>query len=492
MRIKQPSESNIFLNELKKIVLVLVVVFSVLNSYAQNSTTKKTNFIIFFTDDQGYNDVGCFGSPDIKTPHLDQMAKEGMKFTNFYAQPVCGPSRAALLTGSYPIRVAEPKNTKGLHTKLHPKENTIAEVLKTQGYQTACIGKWHAGEEPNQMPLNQGFDYFFGAPKYNGHTKLIEQAPFRCTILKNNDTIKVINTVEEMGQLTKMYTKEAVRFIKQHKSNPFFLYLPHSMPHVPIGASEEFLGKSAGGFYGDVIEELDWSMGEVLKTLKDEGLEENTLVIFTSDNGPWIEAQIGDHGGSAFPLRGNKMQTWEGGIRVPAIMQWKGKIPENVVNDELLTTMDFLPTFADISGAELSREITLDGKSFSDVILRNEKSKHDRFYYYSYTHLQAVRDKEWKLVLPRKAKPKYMKWAARKVERVKEVQLFNLKNDKEEQHNLAEQHPEKVKELMLLIEDGRKELGDNNKIGEGARFYDSNSKSQRIDEYNKWKNNLKK
>ena len=472
--------------------IILFLVAILIFSCSKKIETKKTNFIIFFTDDQGYNDVGCFDSPNIKTPYLDQMAAEGMKFTNFYAQPVCGPSRAALLTASYPIRTGEPKNTKGLHTKLHPKEVTIAEVLKTNGYQTACIGKWHVGEEPNQMPLNQGFDYFFGTPKPNGHTKLIEQAPFRCIIMQNKDTIKVINTVEEMGQLTKIYTKEATNFIKRNKNKPFFLYLPHTMPHVPLGASKDFRGKSAGGFYGDVIEELDWSMGEILKTLKEEGLEENTLVIFTSDNGPWIEEQIGDHGGSAFPLRGNKMQTWEGGVRVPAIMQWKGKIPENVVSDALLTTMDFLPTFADISGAVISKEITLDGKSFKDVLLKNKESQHDRFYYYSYTHLQAVRDKEWKLVLPRKAKPKYMKWAARKVEAVDEILLFNLKNDKEEQYNLADQNPEKVKELMLLIEEGRKELGDHDRIGEGARFFDNNIKTQRIDDYNKWKNNLKK
>lgn len=472
--------------------IILFLVTILISSCSKNIETKKTNFIIFFTDDQGYNDVGCFDSPNIKTPYLDQMAAEGMKFTNFYAQPVCGPSRAALLTASYPIRTGEPKNTKGIHTKLHPKEVTIAEVLKTNGYQTACIGKWHVGEEPNQMPLNQGFDYFFGTPKPNGHTKLIEQAPFRCIIMQNKDTIKVINTAEEMGQLTKIYTKEATNFIKRNKNKPFFLYLPHTMPHVPLGASKDFRGKSAGGFYGDVIEELDWSMGEVLKTLKEEGLEENTLVIFTSDNGPWIEEQIGDHGGSAFPLRGNKMQTWEGGVRVPAIMQWKGKIPENVVSDALLTTMDFLPTFADISGAVISKEITLDGKSFKDVLLKNKESQHDRFYYYSYTHLQAVRDKEWKLVLPRKAKPKYMKWAARKVEAVDEILLFNLKNDKEEQYNLADQNPEKVKELMLLIEEGRKELGDHDRIGEGARFFDNNIRTQRIDDYNKWKNNLKK
>ncbi|MCA0932487.1 sulfatase [Lutimonas saemankumensis] len=456
------------------------------------SQSDKTNFIIFLTDDQGYNDVGCFGSPNIKTPNLDQMAKNGIRFTSFYAQPVCGPSRAALLTGSYPIRVAEPNNTKGLHTKLHPKEITIAEVLKSEGYKTACIGKWHAGETTEQMPLKQGFDYYYGTPKYNGNSKLIEQSAHRSPILRNNDTLMIINTVEEMGQLTNKYTKEATNFIRQNKTKPFFLYLAHNMPHVPIGASDKFREKSEGGLYGDVIEELDWSMGEVLKTLKEEGLEENTLVIFVSDNGPWIEEKIGDHGGSAFPLRGNKTQTWEGGIRVPAIMQWKGHIPENVVSDELLNTMDFLPTFAAISNAKLVQDITLDGKDFSGVIVNNEQSRHDRFYYYSYTHLQAVRDKEWKLVLPRKAKPKYMKWAARKVEAVEEVQLFNLKNDKEEQHNLAEKYPEKVKELMVLLEEGRYELGDHDLIGNGARFYDSGPKTQRIDEYYKWKNNLKK
>lgn len=434
---KKSSDSSILFKPLTKLVPVLLAVFSVACLSAQNIKTKKTvrlsesnpNFIIFLTDDQGYNDAGCFGSPNIKTPNLDQMAKEGMKFTNFYAQPLCGASRAALLTGSYPIRVAEPGNTKNFHPKLHPNELTIAEVLKTKGYQTACIGKWHAGEEPNQMPLKQGFDYFYGTPKFNGSTKLIEQNKFRCSILQNNDTIKVINTVEEMGQLTKLYTKEAVKFIKEQKEAPFFLYLSHNMPHVPLGASEKFRGKSAGGFYGDVIEELDWSMGEVLKVLKKEGLDENTLIIFVSDNGPWNEDKIGDHGGSAFPLRGNKSQTWKGGVRVPAIMQWKGKIPEGVINDELLTTMGFLPTFSEISDAKLPSKLTIDGKNFSDVILKNEKSAHDRFYYYAYTNLHGVRDKEWKLVLPRPAKPKYMKWWARKIDAVEEVQLFNLNND---------------------------------------------------------------
>jgi len=461
-------------------------------SCKRKTITERPNFIIFLTDDQGYNDVACYGSPNIKTPHLDEMAKQGIKFTSFYAQPLCGPSRAALLTGSYPIRIAEPNNTKGLHTKLHTKEITIAEVLKTKDYKTACIGKWHAGEEPEQMPLKQGFDYYFGTPKYNGNSKLIEQSKHRSHVLRNNDTLMTINTVEEMGQLTKMYTEESVRFIKQNKDKPFFLYLSHNMPHVPLGASEQFRGKSEGGFYGDVIEELDWSMGEVLKALKEEGLEENTLVIFVSDNGPWIEEKIGDHAGSAFPLRGAKAQTREGGVRVPCIMQWKGKLDDYATNNELLTTMDFLPSFSEIASVELPQNLKIDGKSFKDVILKNEQSQHDRFYYYAYTHLQGVRDKEWKLVLPRQKKPGYMKWRGRKIDKVEEVQLYNLANDKEEQQNLAEKYPEKVKELMLLIEEGRNELGDNNTIGEGARFFDDAPKTSRIDEYYEWEKANKK
>ncbi|MDB4335146.1 sulfatase [bacterium] len=455
-------------------------------------TIKQPNFIIILTDDQGYNDVGCFGSPNIFTPNLDKMAAEGMKFTSFYAQPVCGPSRAALLTGSYPIRIGEPNNQKALHTQLHPKEITIAEVLKTKGYKTACLGKWHVGTKAGQMPNEQGFDYFFGSPMFNGYTKLIDDASFRCKLLRNQDTVITINTFEEMGQLTKMYTKEALGFIRQNKDNPFFLYMAHNMPHVPLGASDKFVGKSDGGFYGDVIEELDWSVGEVLKTLVEEGLDENTLVIFTSDNGPWIEDIIGNHAGCALPFRGNKMQTWEGGLRVPAIMQWKGKIKEGSESDEIFTTMDFFPTFAELANAEIPKDLVLDGKDFSDAILNQGKSQHEYFYYYAYSHLQAVRDKEWKLVLPRPEKPKYMGWWARKIEGVEDVCLFNLKDDKEEQINLAEKHPEKVKELMALIEKGRLELGDNNVIGSGARFFDDKPKNQRINRYNKLKNKSKK
>lgn len=478
---------------MKYLYLLLPIFFSIIgctkNTLVTDELPKKPNIVLIFTDDLGYNDIEPYGAPRIKTPHLNQMAKEGIKFTNFYAQPLCGPSRAALLTGSYPIRIAEPNNQKNFHTKLHPKEITIAEMLKPKGYVSACIGKWHAGEEKGQMPLEQGFDFFFGTPKYNGNTKLIEDNPkFRATLLDNTDTVMTINTVQQMGLLTGMYTKEATRFIKENKEKPFFLYLAHNMPHVPLGASEKFRGKSEDGFYGDVIEELDWSVGEILKTLKKEGLEENTLVIFTSDNGPWIEDKIGDHGGSAYPLRGNKTQTWEGGVRVPCIMQWKGKLEEGKVNDELLTTLDFFPTFSHLAKAQIPNDLTIDGKDFTKVILENAESDHQYYYYYSYTHLHAIRDKEWKLVLPRQAKPKFMKWAKRKIDGVNEFKLFHIATDKEEKNNVADKNPEKVKELMFAMEEARKELGDKDRIGEGARFFDDAPKTDRIEELKKWEN----
>jgi len=454
---------------------------------AQSSTGKpnsKPNFVIFLTDDQGYNDVECFGSPNIKTPNFDRMACEGIKLTSFYVgSPICGPSRAALMTGSYPMRIAEPKNRKNLHTEAHDKEIMIPEVLKAQGYATALIGKWHVGGGPNK----QGFDYFFGTPKFNGYTKLINQADFRASVMRNNKT--VIDYVEqlEMDQLTTMYTEEALKFIELKKDQPFFLLLSHNMPHVPLGVSDKFRGKSKGGLYGDVIEELDWSLGEVTGKLKELDLDKNTVVVFLSDNGPWIEDKIGDHAGHADPLRGSKMKSWEGGPRVPCIMRWPGQIPAGQTCDQITTAMDLLPTFAALANAPLPTDGTIDGKNIFPLVSgKTKQSPHDAYFFYCYTQLHGVRSGRWELVLPRPAKPAWMSWWARMIDEVNQVQLFDLKNDIGETTNVADKHPEIVKRLMGLIENARQELGDCDRIGKGARFFDPEPKRPGVKEYKSW------
>lgn len=440
----------------------------------------KPNFIIFFTDDQGYNDVGCFGSPLIKTPRLDRMAAEGMRFTNFYAQPVCGPSRAALMTACYPIRLAEPGNKKNAHTIVHPREITIPETLKSAGYATGIVGKWHlAGGcrnayEPALMPNGQGFDYFYGTPLHNGFTRQVDPKSFKTQLMRNNEIIDDFLSQDEMDMLTQNYTAEAVRFIRENKDRPFFLYLSHTMPHVPLGASKDFRDKSPRGLYGDVIQELDWSLGRVLDTLKELGTDENTLVVFTSDNGPWIEEHIGDYGGSADPLRGSKMMTWEGGLREPCIMRWPAKIPAGKICCEIATTMDLLPTFARLAGAKLTEDRVIDGKDIMPL-MSNEagaKSPHEAFYYYDYTHLQAVRSDKWKLVLPRPARPPWASWYGRMIDAVPKTQLYNLDADIEEKNDLAEENPHIVERLMKLAEKAREELGDYDRIGKAARFFD--------------------
>ena len=475
------------------LITVIAVAVGVFASFGQSSAETsdlKPNFVIFLTDDQGYNDVGCFGSPNIRTPHFDRMAQEGIKLSSFYVgSPVCGPSRAALMTGSYPIRVAEPENRKNLHTKVHDKEIMIPEMLRAQGYATALIGKWHLGGSPN----SQGFDYFFGTPKYNGYTKLIKQAGFRASVMRNDKT--VIKRVEqpEMDQLTTMYTEEALDFIESKKDQPFFLCLSHNMPHVPLGVSDKFRGKSKGGLYGDVIEELDWSLGQVLGKLKTLGLDENTLVVFLSDNGPWIEERIGDHAGHADPLRGAKMESWEGGPRVPAIMRWPGKIPAGQTSDRIATAMDLFPTFASLAGAPLPDDRTIDGKNIFPLVTGKVKqSPHDAYFYYCHTHLHGVRDDSWKLVLPRPAKPEWMGWWARMIDEVEVVQLFDLKKDIGETTNVADKHPEIVKRLMHAIENARLELGDCDRIGKGARFYDPQPKRPGIKDYHSWLSKQKK
>lgn len=454
------------------------------------ASSQPPNIILIFTDDQGYEDLGCFGSQKIKTPHLDRMAAQGLRLTSFYAQPVCGVSRAALMTGSYPIRVGEPGNIKRLHTVPHPKEVTLAETLKSAGYATALIGKWHltlrdasspTGYNPETMPNAQGFDFFYGTPLYNGTTVRVQDTPFRSPLLRNNEIVQ--EKIESWDHITGDYTREALSWIESHRESPFFLYLAHNLPHIPLGASDEFRGRSAYGPYGDAIEEIDASCGRILDKLHELGLEKKTLVIYTSDNGPWVETTAGmkpggkpfiprDHSGSAAPLRGWKMSAWEGGSRVPCIAYWPGTIPAGRVSDQIFSTMDLLPTFASLANAALP-PVTLDGLNATDFLLgRSETSPRDSYLYYAGTLLTGIRVNQWKLVLPRKAAPTGTGWWGRMLEAVPAIQLYDLNTDPGETQDQAADHPEVVQQLMARIETARKDLGDFKVTGAGARFFD--------------------
>jgi len=397
-----------------------------------------------------------------------------MKFTDFYAQPICGPSRAAIMTGCYPMRVlmhTNPNKRLGC-PGLHPDEITIAEILKKTGYTTACFGKWHLGHEREYLPRRQGFDYYFGTPKYNGRTKYVDHSDFICELMRNE---KVIEKPANQNTLTKRYTEEAIEFIGANKNKPFFIYLAHNFPHVPLHASKQFRGKSRRGLYGDTIEEIDYSTGRIFDALKKLGLDDNTLVVFVSDNGPWVREDIGDHGGSAAPLRGFKCTSWEGGFRVPCIMRWPGRIPPGEVCSEMATTMDFLPTFTKLAGAKVPTDRVIDGKDIMSLMSAEAcaESPYEAFYYYAFTQLQAVRSGRWKLILPREANPKWMPaWYSCHMEAIPKPQLYDLKVDMEEKNDLAEEHPNVVARLMKLAEKAREDLGDYNKLGKGVRYFD--------------------
>jgi len=435
------------------------------------SVADKPNFIIVFADDQGYQDLGCFGSPSIKTPRIDGMATEGVRFTSFYAQTVCGPSRAALMTGCYPLRVAKRNNQVDVHPYLHTREITVAEVLKKAGYMTACFGKWdlaghrQKGFDPNLLPTKQGFDYFFGTPTSNDSV----------VNLMRNET--VIEKSADMNTLTGRYTDEAIGFIQSNKDRPFFVYIPHTMPHTRLGASAQFRGKSKRGLYGDVIEEIDWNVGRILDAVKELGLDEKTYFIFTSDNGPWEIKKA--NGGSAAPLRGAKTSTWEGGLRVPCVMRAPGRIPAGTVCDEMATTMDILPTLAKLAGGETPTNRVIDGRDISGLMHgeRNAGGATRAFFYYQHTHLQAVRSGKWKLHLPRPADPPWTpNWGrhikAEDVFDIDKPMLFDLENDIGERHDVAAKNGDVVTRLLKLAEDARSDIGDYNRVGRGARFFD--------------------
>lgn len=449
---------------------------------AENSELPP-NFVIIFTDDQGYQDVGCFGSPDIRTPRLDAMAKEGMKFTSFYAQPVCGPSRAALMTGCYPMRVAERGHTKQVHPILHQDEITVAEVLKTKGYATACFGKWdlakhaQAGFFMDLFPTRQGFDYFYGTPTSND----------RIANLYRNE--ELIEKSSNMATLTRRYTDEAIAFIRRNQSQPFFVYMPHTMPHTRLDASADFKGKSKRGLYGDVIEEIDFNVGRMLDAITDMGLAENTYVLFTSDNGPWLIKNKNhadghlkeDHGGSAGPLRSGKVSTFEGGVRVPTILWGPGRVPAGTTCDSIASTMDVMPTFAALAGAKVPTDRVIDGEDIRHLIHGHfDQADQDKaYFYYLRVHLQAVRQGNWKLHLPREKEPVGAAPFSRNThiapaDRIgfKEPFLVDLKSDLGETTNVAAQNPQVVEGLLALAESMRQDLGDFDRVGANMRFFD--------------------
>lgn len=442
----------------------------------QNKATKKSspntppNIVLILTDDQGYQDVGVFGSPNIETPNLDQMASEGVKLTNYYAaQAVCSASRAGLLTGCYPNRIGihnalGPDNTHGINSE----ETTIAEMLKTKGYKTAIFGKWHLGHHPEFMPNRHGFDEYFGIPYSNDMWPYHpQQGPifnFPDLPLYENET--VIDTLTEQSQLTTQITERSVDFINRNKENPFFLYVPHPQPHVPLFVSDKFKGKSKRGLYGDVIMEIDWSVGQIMDALKKNGLEDNTIVIYTSDNGPWLS--YGNHAGSALPLREGKGTAWEGGQREPFIIKYPNKLQAGKVVDVPVMAIDLLPTLASLTQSKLP-ELTIDGKDVWKVI-SGETTKSPQkayFFYYRVNELFGVRYGKWKMYFPHRYRTmegqdpgKDGQPGEYRMVDLEEIELYDVENDESETQNIADQHPNIVTEIKLLANDMRSRLGD--------------------------------
>jgi len=441
------------------------LVFLTSSAAAQEKANRPPNVIIIYADDMGYADLGCFGAKQIKTPNLDKMAKQGTRFTSFYvSQAVCSASRAALMTGKYSNRAGilgalGPASKTGLAAQ----HTTIAEMLKTLGYATSMIGKWHLGHRPDYLPTKRGFDEYYGLPYSNDMWPKHPTSKF--PDLPLIDGVKTIALNPDQTKLTTDYTDRALKFIRKNKDQPFFIYLAHNMPHVPLFVSDRQKGKSAGGLYGDVIEEIDWSVGQILQTLQDLGIDDNTLVIFTSDNGPWLS--YGNHSGSAGLLREGKGTTWEGGVRVPFIARWPGRIPADKTQHEPAMTIDILPTVARVTGAKLPAG-KLDGKDIRPLLFNeaNAKSPHDAYYFYWNNELHAVRSGPWKLYFPRTYRSMIGNEPGKEgqpglYKNVKAGQeLFNLVSDLSETTDVAARNPEVVRRLEMLSDRMRADLGD--------------------------------
>jgi len=433
--------------------------------------SKPPNVIVILADDLGYDDLGCYWTPDnrpgfekIQTPNIDRLAAEGVRFTDYYApSSVCSPSRAALMTGCYPVRVGFPGILfPASLTGLNPDEVTLAEVLKGRGYATACVGKWHLGHLAPFSPRQHGFDSFYGMMFPN------DMKPF---VLHRDET--VIEPHPDQKTLTEQFTEEAVKFVRAKHDQPFFLYLAYSAPHIPLNVSDGFRGKSARGLYGDVVECMDWGVGEVMKALDETGLADRTLVVFTSDNGPDTRGPY-DKRGQAFPLRAAKATTREGGVRVPCVMRWPGHIPAGMVSSEIASSMDLLPTVAGIAGAQPPQDRIIDGKDILPLMTKpGAPSPHDAFFYYYGQKLEAVRSANWKLVFPRTAMddtPYERKPGAAKEALLPEA-LYDLAADVGETTDVIGKHPEVAARLRALAERMRGDLGDSatNQKGKNRR-----------------------
>lgn len=463
------------------LMLLIAVLFISCTQTNRKQSIEKPNVVIILIDDQGYGDIGCYGATGFQTPNLDKMASQGMKFTNFYAaQPVCSASRAGILTGCYPNRIGFsgalfPDDKIGINSK----ELTVAEMFKEQEYATACFGKWHLGWQKEFLPLQHGFDEFVGLPYSNDmwprHNVTGERLPKdkgrgdlpELPLIEGNEVMEKITSLKAQDKLTTLYTEKAVDFINRNAKTPFFLYVPHTMAHIPLGVSDKFRGKSEQGLYGDVMMEIDWSVGEISKALEKNELTDNTIFIFTTDNGPWLN--FGNHAGSAGGLRDGKLTSWEGGQRVPFIIRWPGNTPEGTVCNKLACAIDILPTLASIIDGKLS-DNKIDGVDIASLWKGNfeDTPRENIVYYYGRNNLNGVRKGNWKLVLPHtyksyNAKPGNDGYKGKRLKAIVEKpELYDMIRDPGERYNVIESYPEKVEELMDIVRKYRRELGDVN------------------------------